>query len=89
MGIDISNAGSRQRSMGNKFEYLIGVGHSRFWKRTQIFNHLGNLRHMAERQFSQHKRMHDDIAMVEKSSQPGIAATKMVDPDRCVGENHR
>ena len=56
--------------MGNKFEYLIGVGYNRSGKRAQIFDHLGDSRHIPEGQFSEHKRMHDDVATIEKSSQP-------------------
>src|SRR5258705_6322594 len=89
MGIDISDARSRQFSIGNKSKYLIGVCYDRPGKRAQIFDHLDDPRYIPECQLSKHKRMHDDIATIEKSSQPQIVAPKMVYPNRRVGENHR
>ena len=55
--------------MGNKFEYLIGVGLDCPRKIAQIADHLGNL-HMTEYQLSDHKWMHDDNSAIEKSRQP-------------------
>ena len=70
MSVDISDAGSRQFSTSNKLEYLLGVGNDDHGKPTQLIERFSDPRHIPERQFSNYERMHNDIATVEKLSQP-------------------
>jgi hypothetical protein len=51
------------------------------WKPAQIIDHSADAGHMSEHQFTEHKRVHDDVTLIENVHQLRFGTTEMVDPN--------
>jgi hypothetical protein len=57
------------------------AGCRRLWKSAQIIDHPADPRHMPKHQLAEHKRVHDDLTLIEKMHQLRLGTTEMIDPN--------
>jgi predicted nucleic acid-binding protein len=88
VGIDIADAAPEQRMTIDQAEHFLVLGNDRLRQVAQVAEKGIPRSQIAEREFADHKRVSEDLASVEERRELLIACVQMLDPDRCIDQDH-
>lgn len=88
MRIHKPNPQPKQPFRFNKPHHLRIHRNSHPRQRRQIPQHLRPIGKIPQRQFAQHKRMHQHQPLQQQSLQPRLTPAKMLNPNRAIRQNH-
>jgi hypothetical protein len=88
MGVDIPDTQPKQRPPIDEVKHFLVRGDGYLWQFSQGVQNNITLPETAESEFTRHEGMPEDPSAIEEPAERRIASPQVVDPDRCVDQDH-